>query len=187
MPLELITPPAVEPVSLDEVKAHLKVDGTDDDALIGALITAARAQAEWHTHRAFVTQDWIYWRDELPDHGVVKIPLAPLQSLSSITLYPRDGTTQVLDAASYQVDAVGAPPRIALAPSLIAATDLRIVNGFAAAFTAGYGDTADDVPEAMRRALLQMVGHLYEHRGDDSEPAPQSALALLAPYRMLNL
>ena len=113
MPLELITPPAVEPVSLDEVKAHLKVDGTDDDALIGALITAARAQAEWHTHRAFVTQDWIYWRDELPDHGVVKIPLAPLQSLSSITLYPRDGTTHVLDAAAYQVDAVGAPPRIA--------------------------------------------------------------------------
>ena len=76
--------------------------------------------------------------------------------------------------------------RASLAPSLIAATDLRIVNGFAAAFTAGYGDTADDVPDAAR-ALLQMVGHLYEHRGDDSEPAPQSALALLAPYRMLNL
>lgn len=187
MPLELITPPAVEPVSVDTVKAHLKVDGIADDALIGALITAARAQAEWHTHRAFVTQDWIYWRDELPSHGVVKIPLAPLQNLSALTLYARDGTPNIMNANTYQVDMASAPPRIALDYTVFGAADMRPVNGFAAAFTAGYGATANTVPEALCQAVLLMVAHLYEHRGDDAAPAPPTALALLAPYRVLNL
>ena len=41
MPLQLITPPAIEPVTLDEARAHLKVDTADDDTLITALIAAA--------------------------------------------------------------------------------------------------------------------------------------------------
>ena len=61
MSLQLITPPAIEPVTLAEAKAHLKVDTTDDDTLITSLIAAARARAEWHTRRAFITQGWMLW------------------------------------------------------------------------------------------------------------------------------
>jgi len=82
MALELISPPAVEPVTLDEAKAHLKVDTTDDDALIATLISAARAKAEWHTGRAFVTQGWTLWLDRWPaadcQYLPAEIPLAPL-------------------------------------------------------------------------------------------------------------
>lgn len=46
MPLQLLTPPTAEPVSLVEAKLHLRVDFNDDDALITSLITAARQAAE---------------------------------------------------------------------------------------------------------------------------------------------
>lgn len=58
MPLQLVTPPAGEPVSLAEAKQHLRVDGGDDDLLIGSLITAARQAAETKTGRQLITARW---------------------------------------------------------------------------------------------------------------------------------
>ena len=92
MPLTLTTPPAVEPVTLAEAKAHLKIDTTDDDALITALIPAARARAEWHTGRALVTQGWTLWLDAWPD--IIAIPLPPLQAVASVTVYARDDSAR---------------------------------------------------------------------------------------------
>src|SRR6185503_18504563 len=85
MSLQLITPPLIEPVTLADAKLHLKVDTSDDDALIARLITAARASAEWHTGRALNTQGWILWLDCWPQCGVIEIPLSPLQRVSTVT------------------------------------------------------------------------------------------------------
>lgn len=178
MSLQLNTPPAAEPVSLDQARAWLRVEsGADEDALIAALIPAARARAEWHTGRAFVTQAWTLWLDRTD--GVIEVPLAPLQSVTSVTLYKADGTPLVLDSGAYAV----AGQRVILAqpPPCI-----RPVHGIAVAFTAGYGDAAA-VPPAIAQAILQIVSALYEHRGGDAVPTPDNALALLAPYRTVKL
>jgi hypothetical protein len=66
MPLKLIQAPASEPVSLADAKNHLRVDVTDDDVLIGGLITAARVAAENICRRAFVTQSWTLFLDTFP-------------------------------------------------------------------------------------------------------------------------
>ena len=58
MPLQIVTPPANEPVSLLEAKQHLRVDGDDDDLLIGSLIAAARQAAETQTGRQLITARW---------------------------------------------------------------------------------------------------------------------------------
>ncbi len=58
MPLQLVTPPAEEPVSLEEAKLHLRVDFDEDDALILALISAARQAAETITGRQLITARW---------------------------------------------------------------------------------------------------------------------------------
>ncbi len=42
-------------------------------------------------------------------------------------------------------------------------------------------------PAPVRQAILQIVASFYEHRGGDAAPTPDSALALLAPYRNLKL
>jgi uncharacterized phiE125 gp8 family phage protein len=188
MSLELVTPPAVEPVTLDEAKAHLKVDTSADDGLIARLIAAARARAEWHAGRAFITQGWIQWLDRWPESGIAELALPPLRSVVSVTAYARDDTASVWDPSIYKVDAVSAPGRVALActaPPLIA--NLRRVNAVAIAFSAGYGDAAEDVPALLREAILEIVAGLYAHRGDGPEELPLAAEALLAPYRVFNL
>ena len=98
MSLQLNTPPAAEPVSLAEAKTWLRVDTDADDVLIGALVSAARARAEWHTGRAFVTQAWTLWLDAMP--LCVEIPLPPLQAVASLTQYDRDGNAAVLEAGN---------------------------------------------------------------------------------------
>ncbi len=187
MPLELTTPPAVEPVTLDDAKAHLKVDTTDDDALITSLISAARARAEWHTGRAFVTQSWKLWLDIWPCDDIVEIPLPPLQSVASVTAYALDDTATVLDAATYQVDAASSPARLTLKPNAAPPVNLRRINAVAIAFTAGYGDAGGDVPAPVREAILKMVANFYVNRGDTAAVTPTEALALLAPYRIVSL
>lgn len=202
MPLELVTPPAAEPVTLSDAKLHLKVDTTDDDALITALITAARARAEWHTGRAFISQSWILWLDCWPgargDDGLppalsatppvpVSVPLPPLQSVASITTYAMDDSATVMSTSRYQVDTASNPARVALKAGVTPPVNLRSMNAIAIAFTAGYGDAASDVPDAIKRAILMIVADLYANRGDAGVETSAAALATLAPYRILNL
>ncbi len=63
------TAPTVEPLSLVEAKSHLRVDITDDDALITSLVTAARQYAEQITRRAFIAQRWTSALDTFPRPG----------------------------------------------------------------------------------------------------------------------
>jgi uncharacterized phiE125 gp8 family phage protein len=180
MSLQLNTPPAAEPVTLDQAKAWLRVEsGDDEDALIASLIPAARARCEWHTGRAFVTQGWTLWCDG--PVSCLDIPLPPLQAVTAVTLYDRDGNATVLASDAYVVDLAGSRLALKAWPA-----NLRAANSVAVAFTAGYGGAAD-VPAPLCAAILQIVSALYEHRGGDTVPTPDNALALLAPYRTIKL
>ncbi|MBV9989676.1 MAG: phage head-tail connector protein [Alphaproteobacteria bacterium] len=181
MPLQIITPPALEPVTLAEAKAQLKLDTDADDALISTLITAARARAEWHTGRAFVSQSWILWLDCWQE--VVQVPLPPLRAVSSVTTYARDGSATVIDPSSYDVDLPGS--RVVL--GCIAPPGLRELNALAIAFDAGFGDAASDVPADIRAAILDLMAELYVNRGDAPATECLDAAVLLAPHRVFRL
>ena len=45
-----------EPIALNDAKLYLRVDFSDDDLMIGALISRVRSLAETYTHRAMATQ-----------------------------------------------------------------------------------------------------------------------------------
>jgi uncharacterized phiE125 gp8 family phage protein len=186
MSIVLTTPPAIEPVTLDEAKAHLKVDTTDDDALIGTLICAARSKAEWNTGRAFITQGWTLAADCWPQDNVFELPFPPLQSVGSVTAYALDDTATVLDPSTWQADTVSAPARLALKTNASPPVNLRALNAIEIVFTAGYGDSESDVPALIREAILEIVADMYVNRGDTDE-IPLAAMALLAPYRILNI
>jgi len=188
MPSILISPPALEPVSLAEAKAHLRISHADEDALISTLIAVARRHAEAQTGLVFVSQGWRHFRDDWPEDGVVELPLAPLLSVDEVAVYGDDDLKAVIDPAHYYVDAASRPPRLLLRGSRVWARPGRIGNGIAIEVTAGFGSTAADVPEPLRQALLQLVAHWYEHRGNsDPPPLPLTVAALLAPFREVRL
>jgi uncharacterized phiE125 gp8 family phage protein len=187
MPLELLTPPASEPVSLAEAKLHLRLDTDADDDLVTRLIAAARTRLEWHTGRAFLTQSWRQWLDAWPQTNCVEIALPPLRNLTQLTFHRADDTASDLDASLYQLDSASEPARLMLKPTTNAPTNLRRLNAVSLTFTSGYGDDAVDVPAPLREALLELVAHLYQHRGDAPAELPLTVLALAEPYRIFRL
>jgi uncharacterized phiE125 gp8 family phage protein len=191
MALVLTAAPAAEPISLASAKAHLRVDANDEDALITALIIAARMFVERTLGLALVTQGWSYFLDFWPRSCSVTLPIAPAQTVSAVTVHDGAGGSTELDAASYAVDVLSAPARLVLkgaVPSVAA----RELNAFEIAFTAGYGDEASDVPAPIRHALTLLVAHWFERRepvvlGLGAQEVPTTVAGLLLPYRRVRL
>ena len=192
MALILITAPTVEPVSLAEAKAHLRIDIDDDDTLIGGLITAARSHLEGiaRPKLAMITQTWDYIADSFPQGDTFEMRPYPLQSITSIKYTNSAGVEATFSSANYQVDASSQPGRLRLktAASWPAVT-LREMNGLAIRFVAGYGAAGSAVPIQLRQAVLLLVGHWYENRepvlttGMMVAPLPMTVDALFRNWR----
>lgn len=165
MALICVTGPVVEPVTLQEAKLHMRVDIDTDDALIAALITAAREHLETTSRPqlAMLTQTWRYLADAWPTSDVLQLRPYPLQSVSSINYTDEDGATTTMSSSDYQVDTYSQPGRIYITDGW-PSTTLQDMNGLAIEFVAGYGDTASSMPQQMRQALLLLVSHWYENR-----------------------
>ena len=188
MAIRVITEPAEEPVTLLEIKNHLRITHDDEDATLQMYAKAARMYAEttlcW---RAFITQELELTKDWfLP---VFKLPRPPLQSVTSITYTDHENNVETVDAADYIVDTDSEPARIvpAYGETWPSAT-LAPVNGVRVRYMAGYGDGPQDVPEAIRQGILILAGHFFEVRqpvviGTSVMVVPMTVEALLLPYR----
>ena len=164
MKLELITAPAIEPVSLLEAKDHLRVEIDNDDAIITALITAARRYGEKIQARAYITQTWDWFVDEFPDLPF-DVPLPPLQSITSIKFFDEDDVESTFSSGKYHVDTKGFLGRITLnSGESWPSTTLRPINGVVIGLVAGYGAASTDVPEEILLALKILIAHYYENR-----------------------
>lgn len=97
MPSILLTAPAVEPLSLAEAKAFLRVEHNDDDDVIGALIAGSRIHIEAQTRRAMITQGWRITADRWPEDGRLAVRPAPLQELTAARVYDFNNIAQAID------------------------------------------------------------------------------------------
>jgi uncharacterized phiE125 gp8 family phage protein len=191
MPSILLTPPAVEPLTLDEAKAYLRVATSDDDALIGTLIAGARGHVEAQTHRALITQSWRIGRDVWPVNGRIAVLPAPLRTLLAARIYDGDGNAQAIDPQSFVIDTISAPGLLSFAPWSVPQPG-RDHAGIELDVSVGYGDAAADVPEPLKLAIRLLVAHWYENRGVVTPGAslavlPANVAALIAPYRVRSL
>lgn len=167
--LTVETPPTVEPVTLAEAKAHLRVDISDDDSYISALITAARQYAEEYLDRALVAQQLTMRMDSFPyEFELPRPPMASSGTLTSTsityTLEAATPTTTTLSAATYRVDRDDTPGRIRTIYGGTWPSHLADPNAVSVTWWAGYGSSGSDVPSAIRHAMLMIIGHLYERR-----------------------
>lgn len=188
MPSLLVTPPAIEPVTLAEAKAHLRITHSEEDALITALIGSGRRVVEARAGLMLIEQVWTIFADDWPADGVMELAVAPLSSIDELAVYGEDGTKAGIDPAHFYADLVSRPPRLMLRGSRVWAAPGRGLNGIAVTVKAGFGPLATDVPEPLRQAILLLVAHWYEHRGNGNPPPlPLTLDALLKPFRAVRL
>ncbi len=189
MPAILLTAPASEPLSLADAKAFLRVEHDDDDAVIAALIAAARNHVEALTRLGLMTQTWRIVRDDWPRDGRIRPRLGPLQSVAAARIYNEVGVVSTIDVARFVTDtasgAIAAPGWSLPQPGRAAAgIELDVVIGFGAA--------ASDVPQVLLQAIRMLVSHWYENRslvaiGQTVAMLPPSVNAMIASYRVMSL
>lgn len=102
----LITPPAMEPVTLAQVKTHAKIFTTADDSYLSSIvIPAARQAIEDELKQVLITQTWLLKRDGFPGfdpkyetqgYPTIVMPKPPFQSIISFTYVDVAGVTQTL-------------------------------------------------------------------------------------------
>lgn len=187
----LLTAPAIEPVSLADAKAYLRIEHDDDDDTLAALIAGARIHVETQTRRALITQSWRLIRDAWPADGRIAIAPVPLRALTAARVYRPDGSTQALDVAVFIADTAGAPATLSFPSGALPAPG-RVVAGIELDVEIGYGAAPGDVPEPLRQAIRILVAHWYENRGlaavgHEIAVLPATASALIMPYRVLSL
>ena len=156
--------PAVEPVSLNEAKDHLRVSVDEDDALIQRLIRTARRHTERTlSFRALITQTLVGGLPNWPHDGVIRLPYPPLQSVTSIAYVDTAGNSANVDSAVYGVDTK--LDLIYLNYNQTWPTvSLRPYDPITITWVAGQGDSGSDVDDEYKATILLLVGHLYENR-----------------------
>lgn len=180
----------VEPLSLQEVKDHLRVDGIDDDSYIEPLIKPARRWAETFLNRALITQTWDLFLERFPRNSrmQIEIPWPALQSITSVKYQDILDVQQTWSDALYTVDINREIGRLVPIKDEDYPSTYGHIHDVEIRFLAGYGSNQQDVPRAIAQAMLLRIGHWYERREESTVVAlsliPRGAEDLLWPYRV---
>ena len=182
MALSIVTEPTDEPVSLADMKEHLRIDTDYDDAYVSDCIVAARQWVEGQTKLSVATKTLDFAIDYgWPWRGYthhIEMPVSPVSSVTSITYVDTSGASQTLASSQYTVAARENYSYIAPAydvewPDVREAPDAITVR-FVAGFTT--------VPRPLVRAILVLATHYYEMR-ETAADAPKAVESLISPYR----
>lgn len=192
MSFSLLTPPAAEPLTLEQAKARLRISDSSQDARLTHLIRSARQRVEGDTGRALITQTWLERRDRWDGDGRLcafatqfKLPKPPLIAIEAITIYAADDTPTEHDPADFFIDTLSEPGRLALRPNGQFPPPGRDVGGIEIRFTCGYGTDPADVPAPLVEAIGQLVEAMFE--GGLEVGTPASVKALLGPWWRISL
>jgi len=187
---QVTTPPADLPISLEEAKSFCKIDGSDDDNIVKALLSAVTEQGEKFTNRCFVTRTITGSFSNAQVTRCERFPFlalrrAPLVAIASFKITVDDALTDV-DSDNYQEKNTSSFARILIIGSL---TFDDVPYPLQVEFTAGYG-LAKDVPEDIKDGLKMHLAFLYENRGDvmpeGKIPMPLEVKAIYGKYRILD-
>lgn len=169
MPRQLVTPPASEPLTLDEAKLHLRIDHDLEDVAIRRMIRSAREAAEEATSRTLLPTTWRLKLERWPEpervdgRWIREIRIEDaLLSVVSVSYRDADGVLRVLDPSAYEVDE-GPPGRVRPAHGASWPAIRPGLGAVEVLFVAGYA-SAEDVPASLKEWMLLHVGTAYENR-----------------------
>jgi len=167
MALTIVTEPTIEPLTLAEIKEHLRLEAgwSVEDSVITFCQKAARRYCEQFQGRAYMEQTWKLTLDAFPRGGVIEIPRPPLLSVTHVKYYGTGGTATTMTAANYYVDTASERGRVHLGYGEVwPGATLRPAAGVEVQFVAGYGSATSSVPDEIKQAINMLAAHLYENR-----------------------
>ena len=186
--------PEIEPVVLDDVLAHLRLD--QDDPVVPGMIAAARLKIEELTRLALARTEYLWRLTEQPLHGAAggpwcwccpgsieraarfELPRYPLISVDAVASIAEDGTQTTLETGTdYRTSLDFGPARLRFLQ-----TSIGVPAELCVRFTAGFAQ--GEVPENVLLMVRMLVAHFYAHRGDDgADEFPKAFDFLLTDYR----
>jgi hypothetical protein len=200
--LELVTPPATQPISLSEAKLYLRVDNNDEDAEITEMITA-----ENFCGIKFISQHWHLWLDRFPNNttsawwdgvregaigdlnstgGPITIPISPVISVASIKTYDDSDVEYATPISDFVVDKLAHFPRIVPRNGKTwPQTVLRPINGVKIELNVGHTTLHEEIKQAIKIILAK----IYETRGDSGAEEVTGSMPFTIPpmaAQMLN-
>lgn len=185
----LTMPPALEPVTLVEAKAFLRVETALEDDLISALAVAARLIVEAQAGRMLIQQRWRLVLDRWPAQGRLRLPLSPLIGVAAVRVFDGQGQPSTLAPGLVTASPTQDPPELVMTTPL--PPPGRSEGGIEIEVDVGFGPAPADVPQPLRQAILRLVARWFEHRSDLAMgPAPElpaEVAALVRPYRRARL
>jgi len=210
----LVMGPAVEPITLTELKTHMRISDDTDNQYLAQLIQDTVQELEDYSGLALITQSWQLTLDRWPlhneqwwdgereahidviyagsKHRSLELPRYPLRTVDAVTVYDEsDNATVVTIADVFDIDTSHLRGTLTLKRGAVWPTALRASAAIEIDYTAGYGGTTVTVPAPLRRAVRQMAAFMYEHRGDGCDPgdalSKSGAKAILDRYRVVEV
>jgi uncharacterized phiE125 gp8 family phage protein len=180
-----VTPGIATIVTRAEAKAWLKVDGTDDDLLIDALIATAVTLAGQYTGRTFLVGPWTTEFDYFP--AKLKLDVMPIDISSIVVKYlDADDVKQTLADTEYFVRDPGTDDFATIEFNGTIPQIFNKENAVFVEYDAGYATA----PAPVKTAVLMQVATMYENRqneviGSIINEIVNGARQLLFPYKLL--
>lgn len=194
--------PAVEPLTRDQARMwlNLPTSFTAQNDLIEELIIDARVFIERHTARALINQTITEYLDEFPtadrargvlDSRIIKLHIAPVREITSITYIPADGTpasySGTFASTDYFLDNISGangigPARICKKKDVSWPTIEPYTNAVKIIYPCGYGASGSSVPGPLKKAMYRLIGRWYYGRKGNDEADFAAVADLLKPY-----
>lgn len=188
MAVSIISPPASLPVTLVEIKQHLRIDHAHEDELLLNLAGSAVEYVETYIRQALIHRVMRQYCDDFPATNRISLEGWPVANIISVTGFNALGEMVGIDPLHYRLVRDELSAELVFRPDTDRAS---FINGFEIDFTTGFGETGVDVPSNIIQAIKRIIAHWYEVRGSGQEgitnSLPDGIERLLAPVRRLSL
>lgn len=163
MPLQLVSGPTAEPITLAEAIAHIKPsESALENERIALAVSAVRQLAEQELLRSLGPTTWRLTLDDFPD--AIRLDNPPITSVTSVKYIDEDGVQQTMDASDYRVDSESEPGWIVPAYGESWPSIRPVINAVEVIYVSGYA-TASAVPAAVKQWMLAMLRTAYDNPG----------------------
>jgi uncharacterized phiE125 gp8 family phage protein len=166
-------------VGLAELKAYLRIENANEDAVLASLLRGAAGLCEqfvgqWLTIRAA--------RETVAADGTWRrLAARPVVEIGTVEGLDGDGTAVALPVAGYAIDID------AQGEGWVRGAPVDGVQRLRVTYRAGLADDPNGVPEAIRQGIVRMAAETYATREGRDPVAPAAVTALWRPWRRMRL